>query len=545
MGFATTTDLWWKQAVFYCLDVETFADGNGDGIGDFIGLTRHIDHLASLGVTCIWLMPFYPTPNSDDGYDVSDHYAIDPRLGTFGDFAEFMAAAEDRGMRVIADLVVNHTSSEHPWFQAARRSKESPFHPFYVWRDERPDDGPEGLVFPGEQEEIWTYDTEAQQYYLHRFYRHQPDLNIAHEPLREEIHKVIGFWLRQGLAGFRVDAVPFFLELDGIADHHDLDPHDYLRDLRARLNRRVGDAVLLGEVNLEPEHAREFFGDEDGDELHLLFNFIAMQYMYVALARGEAAPLVDALRSLPELPDESQWASFVRNHDELTLDKLTDDERAEVFEAFGPDPDMQIFDRGLRRRLPPMLDGDRRRIELVYSLMFSLPGTPTLFYGEEIGMGENLDVDGRLAVRTPMQWTSGPAAGFTSAPADALRRPVPEGDFGPDRVNVADQETDPDSLLNWFRRLIRTHRSCPEIGHGQIEFLDVDDPAVVAAIARWDTGTVMTVHHLAGRKVKVELDIPDGIECAHDLLHAGGLKVVDGTLRLDLAAYDHRWLRLT
>jgi trehalose synthase len=549
MGFATTTDLWWKQAVLYCLDVETFADGNGDGIGDFIGLTRRIDHLASLGVTCIWLMPFYPTPNSDDGYDVSDHYAIDPRLGTFGDFAEFMAAADDRGMRVIADLVVNHTSSEHPWFQAARRSADSPFRSFYVWRDERPDDGPVGLVFPGEQAEIWTYDTEAQQYYLHRFYRHQPDLNIAHAPLRDEIHKVIGFWLRQGLAGFRVDAVPFFLELDGIAhdgDHDlDLDPHDYLRDLRARLNRRVGDAVLLGEVNLEPQQAREFFGDEDGDELHMLFNFIAMQYMYLALARGEAAPLVDALRTLPELPDESQWASFVRNHDELTLDKLTDDERVEVFEAFGPDPDMQIFDRGLRRRLPPMLDGDRRRIEMVYSLMFSLPGTPTLFYGEEIGMGENLVIDGRLAVRTPMQWTGGPAGGFTSAPADALRRPLPDGDFGPDQVNVADQETDPGSLLNWFRRLIRTRRACPEIGHGVVEYLDVDDAAVIAAVARWDTGTVVTVHHLAGRRVEVEIDLPDGIERAHDLLHAGGLKVDDGAIRLDLAPYDHRWLRLS
>ena len=251
------------------------------------------------------------------------------------------------------------------------------------------------------------------------------------------------------------------------------------------------------------------------------------------------------MRSLPELPDESQWASFLRNHDELTLDKLTDAERAEVFEAFGPDPDMQIFGRGLRRRLPPMLDGDRRRIELAYSLMFSLPGTPTLFYGEEIGMGENLDIDGRLAVRTPMQWTSGPAAGFTSAPADALRRPVPDGDFGPDQVNVADQETDPDSLLNWFRRLIRTRRGCPEIGHGEVEFVHVGDPAVVAAIARWDTGTVATVHHLAGRKVKVDLELPDGIECAHDLLRSGGLKVAEGTLRLDLAAYDHRWLRLT
>ena len=328
-------------------------------------------------------------------------------------------------MRVIVDLVVNHTSDQHPWFQSARRSRESRFRDFYVWRDEVPDDGPQGEVFPGRQGGIWSYDTEAGQYYLHRFYRHQPDLNIAAAEVRDEIRKLIGFWLAQNLSGFRVDAVPFLLEIDGIGEEMELDPHDYLRDLRAFLGRRSGEAILLGEVNLPAEEQRRFFGDEDGDELHLLFDFLVMQATYLAIARGDAEPIVRALRRRPSTPPEAAWATFLRNHDELTLDKLSDDERDEVFAAFGPDPDMQLYDRGLRRRLPTMLGGDQRWIRMAYSLMFSLPGTPTLFYGEEIGMGENLAVEERLAVRTPMQWTDGDTAGFSTAPPDALCRPLP------------------------------------------------------------------------------------------------------------------------
>ena len=542
--YSATADLWWKHAVFYCLDVETFADGNADGIGDFIGLTHRIDHLASLGVTCLWLMPFYPTAHGDDGYDVTDHYAIDPRLGTFGDFDEFMTTAADRGLRVIADLVVNHTSIEHPWFQDARRSRESRFRPFYVWRDERPDDGPHELVFPGEQQDVWTYDREASQYDLHRFYHHPPDLNVAHPPLRNEIHRIIGFWLRQGLSGFRVDAVPFLLELEGIAGRPELDPHDYLRDLRAGLNRRNGSAVMLGEVNLPPERARPYFGDEDGDELHMLFNFVVMQHTYLSLARADAGPLTEALRSLPDLPVEAQWANFVRNHDELTLDQLTDDEREEVFAAFGPEPAMQIFDRGLRRRLPPMVGGDQRRIRLAYSLMFSLPGSPTLFYGEEIGMGENLDVPGRLAVRTPMQWEAGPAAGFTKANPDALRRPFPDGDFGPDQVNVAAQDLDPDSLLSWFRRLIRTRRTCPEIGFGHHEVVDVGNRAVFALRSEWEGEEVITVHHLADAEADIELDLGAPTRGVRVLLGPDVLEVDGQTVRLTVGPYEHRWLRM-
>ena len=430
VDLAATADLWWKNAVFYCLDVQTFADSDGDGIGDFAGLTSKVDYLAGLGVTCIWLMPFFPTADKDDGYDITEHYAIDPRLGSFGDFTEFIRTARDRGMRVIADLVVNHTSDQHPWFQASRRSRDSRFREFYVWRDEVPTDGPSGVVFPGRQEGVWSYDADAGQYYLHRFYRHQPDLDVASAAVREEIRKLLGFWLAQGLSGFRVDAVPFLLETEGSLDAMELDPHEYLRDLRAFLSRRVGEAVLLGEVNLPTDEQRRFFGDEDGDELQMLFDFHGMQATWLSLARGDARPLIGALRRRPPIPHEGAWASFLRNHDELTLDKLTPAQRDEVFAAFGPDPDMQLYGRGLRRRVPSMLGGDQRWIRMAYSLMFALPGTPTLFYGEEIGMAENLAVEDRLAVRTPMQWTSGRGrrilhrTGRWARPTAARRRAV-------------------------------------------------------------------------------------------------------------------------
>jgi trehalose synthase len=540
---AATADIWWKNAIIYCLDVQTFADSDGDGIGDFRGLTQHVDDLVGLGVTCIWLMPFYPTADQDDGYDVTDHYAIDPRLGTFGDFTEFMAVARSRGIRVIADLVVNHTSDQHAWFRGSRQGRESRHRDWYVWQDEIPDDGPEGVVFPGEQTGVWTFDTESGQYYLHRFHHHQPDLNIANPAVRDEIAKVIGFWLAQGLSGFRVDAVPFLLELDGIeGEVPGTDPHRYLRDLRAFLQRRNGDAILLGEVNLPFEEQRRFFGDEDGDELNMLFDFVGMQASFLALARGDARPIARTLRQRPEAPDDAAFASFLRNHDELTLDKLTARERNEVFAAFGPQPDMQLYGRGLRRRLPTMLGGDQQWLRMAYSLMFAMPGAPTLFYGEEIGMGENLEIDGRLAVRTPMQWTSGPAAGFTTAPASAACRPFPDGDYGPDKINVDAQRTDPDSLLNWFERLIRLRKSMPEIGWGRFEVVDVDDHGVLVLVYRWGDQTAVTVHNLAGRAARVT--VPLGIESAtlRDRLGSSRpIAVKGGTAPIKIAAHGYHW----
>ena len=401
MKITDTSDLWWKTAVVYCLDVETFFDLDGDGVGDLPGLVNRIDYLADLGVTCLWLMPFYPTPDRDDGYDITDFYGVDSRLGSHGDLVELIRTARDRGIRVIADLVVNHTSDRHPWFKAARSSKNSPYRDYYVWRSDRPPDTSKETVFPDQEKSIWEYDEKSGEYFLHRFYKHQPDLNVANPRVRDEIAKVIGFWLKLGLSGFRVDAVPFLLETTGASERElgeFADPHEYLRSLRAFIGRRSGEAVLLGEVNLPHKEQLLYFGGDDGDELSLQFDFIGMQNVYLSLARHDARPLVKALAERPAPSSDVQWATFVRNHDELTLDKLTDEERAEVFAAFGPEERMQIFGRGLIRRLPPMLGGDPRRIRMVYSLLFSLPGTPVLFYGEEIGMGENLDC-GRPARR--------------------------------------------------------------------------------------------------------------------------------------------------
>jgi trehalose synthase len=548
MNIARTSDVWWKNAVFYCLDVETFQDSNGDGIGDFPGLTHRIDYLAGLGVTCLWLMPFYPSPNRDDGYDITDYYAIDPRLGSLGDFVEFVRTAHDRGIRVIADLVVNHTSTQHPWFQSARSDRNSPYRDWYIWRDEIPEDGPDGLVFPDEEESNWEWDEQAQQYYLHRFYKHQPDVNIGNPRVRDEIRKIIGFWLELGLSGFRVDAVPFLLETEGIDGRIDVAPHDWLRDLRGFLGRRRGDALLMGEVNLEYEDVRRFFGDESGDELHMCLNFNLNQAMALALVREDAGSLIHSLRAQPSLPADDQWANFVRNHDEWSLDKLTEAERQEVFRAFGPKAEMQLFGRGLRRRLPTMLDGDQARLRLVYALTFALPGAPVLFYGEEIGMAENLAIPGRMSVRAPMQWSSERNGGFSSAPAEQLRRPVVEGKrWGPGAVNMADQRRDEGSLLNWMERLIRRRRETPEIACGTWSLVPVPQAAIFALRYDWGPRTVLVMHNLGPKphKASFKIEHPASWEGLIDLFGRGDFSLgKDGTIEVELEGYGCRWLRV-
>jgi trehalose synthase len=566
MRIRDTGDLWWKNAVVYCLDVETYMDWDDDGVGDFPGLVQRIDHLADLGVTCLWLMPFYPTADRDDGYDITDLFGVDPRLGDVGDLVELVRTARDRGIRVIADLVVNHTSDKHPWFRSARRSKDSRYRDFYVWRSDEPPPTKDQVIFPDQEQGIWTFDEGTGEWYRHRFYRHMPDLNTANPRVRDEIAKTLGYWVQLGLSGFRVDAVPFFLA-DAAAAHGDEidDPHDFLRSLRGFLSRRSGEAILMGEVNLPYIEQRRFFGVEPGDEaapgtgtddvegpvvqeLTLQFDFNGMQALYLALARQDAGPLAATLRTRPPIPRDTQWATFVRNHDELTLDKLTPEERQEVFDAFGPEPDMQLYGRGLRRRLPTMLGGDPRRIRCAYSLLFAMPGTPVLFYGEEIGMGENLAAPGRLAVRTPMQWTAGRNGGFSRAEPRRLAGPVPDDGYAPEHVNVAEQRRDPDSLLAFVQLLVRRYRECPELGWGAAEVLDHPIPAVLALRSTWDDASMITLHNVAPEPVTVPIKLGDldaGTRLV-DLLAPGECVVGDdGAAHVELDGYGYRWLRVS
>ncbi|HEV7300664.1 MAG TPA: alpha-amylase family protein [Tepidisphaeraceae bacterium] len=549
MSTEATSDLWWKNAILYCVDTQAFLDTNGDGVGDLYGLTRRMDYLANLGVTCLWLMPIYPSPEQDHGYDVADYFNVASKYGTLGDLVELVRTARDRGIRVIADLVVNHTSSDHPWFQIARRDRDSIYHDFYVWADAKPEDADEGIIFPGQQSSTWSYDRVAKRWYMHRFYPHQPDLNINNPLVRNEIHKVIGFWLELGLSGFRVDAVPFLIEQVGAENPAVRDPHDYLRDIRSFLSRRRGDAMLLAEANEPANKLAKYFG-ERGEQMHMLFNFLLNQALHLALARGDARPAIKVMRKLPKIPPASQWANFVKNHDEASFDKLTDREREEVFVAFGPKKSMQLFDRGLRRRFPPMVNGDRRRMELMYSLMYSLPGTPVLFYGEEIGLGDDQRARGREAVRLPMQWSDAPGGGFTTADeSSAPRRPLRDGPFGYLQVNVQAQQKDDRSFLHWTTRAIRTRKAWPEFGWGTWQVLATRRNEVMAHLSTWDGGAAMALHNFADRPVSVTLQLPRAVRQGAVWRHLFGDRrgeapappSADGRLTIKLEPYGYHW----
>ena len=536
---------WFKQAVIYCLDVETFQDSNGDGVGDLAGLTSRLDYLARLGVTCLWLNPIHPGPNRDDGYDVADFYGVDPRLGSLGDFTELVHQAGNRGLRVILDLVVNHTSDQHPWFQAARSDPGSRYRDWYVWSKDEPSDRRQGMVFPGMQKETWTWDDVAGAWYYHRFYDHQPDLNMANPEVRAEVRKIMAFWLQLGVSGFRMDAAPFIIELTRPGEPESRKEFEYLREFRELLSWRRGDAVILAEANAEREELLEYFGT--GDRLPMLFNFLLNQRQFLAMARADATPIVSALEATPKIPDSCQWATFLRNHDEIDLGRLSDKERAECFAAFGPEEQMQLYGRGIRRRLAPMLGNDRRRIQMAYSLQCTLPGTPVLRYGEEIGMGDDLSLKERDAIRTPMQWTTGPNAGFSTAPAKALHRPIiTDGEFGPETVSVEAQRQDPGSLLHWMEEMLNTLRECPELGIGACTPVDTGEPSVLALHFEAPGGVMLTLHNLSDRKRTVDLGGQPGQEGAPIEMFADRAYQPAGPelKGLELSGYGYRWLRL-
>ena len=549
MRITDTSDLWWKTAVVYCLDVERLLDWNDDGVGDFEGLAHRMDYLHELGITCLWLMPFYPSPGLDDGYDISDYYGVDPRLGNFGDFVEMIRMAKDRGIRVIVDLVVNHTSDQHPWFLEARSSRDNPYRDFYVWRDHPPRQKQE-LVFPDKEDSVWELDKKTGQYYLHSFYKFQPDLNVTNPKVRDEVAKIMGFWLELGVSGFRVDAVPFLVDMGSVDKPMDAldEPLDFLKSLRAFLGRRSGESILLGEANLPRKDQADYFGGGDGDGLTMQFDFISMQNLFLSLAREDPRPLAKALKSRPSIAVEAQWANFLRNHDELTLDKLTDDERQEVFDAFGPEPRMQVYGRGIIRRLPPMLDGDPRRVRMAYSLMFSLPGTPVLFYGEEIGMGEDTRTHDRTSVRTPMQWTNGKNGGFSNADEAALPARVTNDGYGPEHVNASDQRHDPDSLLQFMRVLIKRYRASSEMGWGDCEVLDQPAKSVFAHSLSSAEGRMVALHNFSPDPVTTTFVIPDTQDgdVLVDLLVDGRPLAFDedGSVTVPLEAYGLGWIRV-
>jgi maltose alpha-D-glucosyltransferase / alpha-amylase len=538
-------DLWYKNAVIYCLDVETFMDSNGDGVGDFQGLADRLDHIEDLGATCVWLLPFYPSPNRDNGYDVTDFYGVDPRLGTLGDFVAFTHAAEDRGLRVIVDLVANHTSVDHPWFQEARRDPNSRYRDWYIWSKEKPENIHEGVVFPGVQEAIWSYDEVAGAWYMHRFYEHQADLNIANPEVKAEFEKVMGFWLQLGISGFRVDAVPFLIEYHGLPEHQQPkeDPHRYLDDLRDFLAWRRSGAVLLAEANIENHEIDEYFG-ATGDRMHMIFNFMLNQHVYLAFAREDAEPIRRVMREQPPIPRKSQWATFLRNHDELDLGRLSESDRKEAFAAFGPEKHMQAYERGIRRRLAPMFAGDERRLKLAFSLMFALPGTPMIWYGEEIGMGDDLSLPERNSVRTPMQWSDEANAGFSTASPEKLVRPVvTDSKFDYRRLNVAAQRDAPGSLMENVQRLIRTRRGCPEIGWGETQVLETSESGILALRYDWRGETIVTLHNLSDRRVEVRPDLKDLKQLRPIFCNDDDRNMRDAGAAVILDPYGFRWFR--
>jgi maltose alpha-D-glucosyltransferase / alpha-amylase len=545
------SERWYKEAVIYCIEVETYQDSDGDGYGDLRGLISRLDYLSRLGVTCLWLNPVHPTPNRDAGYDVCDYYGVDSRLGSLGDFAELALEARQRGIRILLDLVVNHTSDQHPWFVSARTDPESPYRDWYVWSDTEPPDRRQGIVFPGEQKDTWTYDEQARKWYFHRFYDFQPDLNWSNPAVREEIKKVMGFWLQLGASGFRVDAAPFVLEQ--VRAGVDPGPLDFsiLDDWRQDVQWRSGDAVLLCEANVGPEDLPKYCGgrpDGPNDRAHMLFSFLLNTKLWLALARSDAEPVVEALQAQPPLPAMAQWATFLRNHDELDLSKLTDEQRNDVFHAFAPKKDMQIYGRGIRRRLAPMFGGDRRRIELAYSLQFTMPGTPVVRYGEEIGMGENLALSGRNAIRTPMQWDDGAAGGFSRSTGPGLTPlATTRGRYGSRKVNVRAQQREAASLLRWFEQLIRALRECPEIGVGECTVLDVPLPRSVLA-HRFDApeGSILLLHNLADQPVTIDIGTLDATSGRpFEIIADGPYDPPTARLTgLQLRGSGYRWIRL-
>jgi maltose alpha-D-glucosyltransferase/alpha-amylase len=529
--------LWYKNAVFYELYVRAFKDSSGNGHGDIRGLTEKLDYIKDLGIDCIWLLPIYPSPLKDDGYDIADYYGIHEDYGTLEDFKQFIEAAHDRDMRVITDLVLNHTSDQHPWFQAARSDRESPYRDYYVWSDSDQKYKETRIIFLDTEPSNWTWDEEAGLYYWHRFYASQPDLNFDNPAVQEEMFKVAKFWLSMGIDGFRADAVPYLIEREGTNCENLPETHEYLKKLRLFIDTHFPGRILLCEANQWPKDVRPYFGD--GDEFQMGFHFPVMPRIYMALRKESREDLVWILDQTPEIPSNCQWATFLRNHDELTLEMVTEEERLWMWQEYAPEDRMRL-NLGIRRRLAPLLDNNRLKIELANALMLTLPGSPIIYYGDEIGMGDNIWLDDRNGVRTPMQWDNSPHAGFSSAPENQLYTPVINSDtFGPDMINVASQLNDPGSPLNRIKFLLKTRKKFTCFGEGSFDWIDTGNQAVAAYLRRSGNENFLILNNLSHLEQKVNLNQLNEIK---------GLDVLSGEeisfSGLSMTAYQYQWIKI-
>jgi maltose alpha-D-glucosyltransferase / alpha-amylase len=497
--------LWYKDAVIYQVHVRTFQDSNGDGIGDFPGLTQKMDYLQELGITALWLMPFFPSPLRDDGYDIADYRSVHPSYGTLDDFKKFLASAHERGIRIIIELVLNHTSDQHPWFQESRSSRENPKRDWYVWSETDTRYKGARIIFLDTEMSNWAWDPISKSYYWHRFFNHQPDLNFDNPEVREEIWQVMKFWLEMGVDGFRLDAVPYLVEREGTNCENLPETHAILKDLRRRVDQEYPGRMILAEANQWPADLRPYFGE--GDEFHMAFHFPLMPRMFMGLKLEDRKPITEILQQTPEIPASCQWCLFLRNHDELTLEMVTDMERDYMYDSYARSKGMRL-NLGIRRRLASLLDNDRRRVELMNGMLLSLPGTPIIYYGDEIGMGDNIYLGDRNGVRTPMQWSGGWNAGFSSADPESLYSPVISNPvYGYQAVNVLSQKRSEHSLLSWMQHIIRVRRSTPVFGAGSIEFLYPANHRVLAYIRKLGNEVVLVVNNLSNAAQAVELDL--------------------------------------
>ncbi len=534
--------LWFKDAVFYEVNVRAFYDSNGDGHGDLVGLTQKLDYLKDLGVDALWLLPIFQSPLRDDGYDIADYYTLHPDFGTLEDFKALLDAAHQRGMRVITDLVLNHTSDQHPWFQSARQGRENPFHDYYVWSDDDQKYSQTRIIFLDTEESNWTWDESAQRYFWHRFYSHQPDLNYDNPEVHLEMFKVVKFWLELGVDGFRADAVPYLYEREGTNCENLPETHAFLKKLRVYLDQNFPDRILLSEANQWPEDTRQYFGD--GDEFHMAFHFPLMPRIYMAIRRGEASPIIWALEKTPPIPENTQWATFLRNHDELTLEMVTEQDRQWMWDQYAPEPRMRL-NLGIRRRLAPLLNNDRRQIELAHSLLLTLPGTPVLYYGDEIGMGDNIWLDDRDGVRTPMQWDSSTNAGFSTAEPDKLYAPViDQGDFGYQAINVQLLDKVPHSFLNWIGHKLQLRKNYPAFGRGSLKLIPTENQAILAYYRKFEEQTLLIINNLAPDPIRFNLDLLK-FNSLVDLLSGSRQAIkTNQDIPFQLPGYSYSWYQL-